>query len=81
MAHHGRLSSVRYSTLLYARHSRLRIGAYRKEYDRILDVAVGESKRIVDARNGPHGVRFQWQGKPCTLKNAFGTDLQNEGES
>jgi hypothetical protein len=56
------------------------VDAYRKEYDRILDVGVSESKRVVDARNGPYAVRFQWQGRPCALMNAFGTDLQNEGD-
>ncbi|MFL5541916.1 MAG: hypothetical protein ACJ8J0_23210 [Longimicrobiaceae bacterium] len=41
--------------------------------------AAEQSRRVVDAPNGPLSVKFiDSQGQPCALKNVAGADLVNE---
>jgi hypothetical protein len=57
------------------------VDAYFTEWERTLQLAVAESRRVVDGKGSPFRTAFSWRGRPCTLRNVFGADLVNDGEN
>ncbi|HEX8670238.1 MAG TPA: hypothetical protein VF710_00035 [Longimicrobium sp.] len=57
------------------------VDAYRREWRRTFLLGAAESKRVVDAKNGPYLVTFGTRAKPCTLYSTSGVDLKNEGDN
>jgi hypothetical protein len=51
--------------------------SYDKEYERAESIARGETRRIVDAKNGPFTLRPRDRQGPCVLRDELGGELEN----